>query len=367
MVEPLAVSGRAMKVLILADSRSFHTERYLAELQRQGCETLLVSLESGSIEHHLLKRRGPFRVLHYTLAAAEVRSVIDSFCPDVVNPHFASGYGHLAALALRGSDRPMLLYLWGSDILIAPKKSLPHRRKTRMALERADVVVGDSDFLLDEAARIGRLKSRRTITWGLEKDCLRFFSDRENLQQPLRIIVPRPHEQVYNNMFIVRALADLVNGGRVELTFPDFGGQVDSFKSTASVLVGDRLKFHTKMIRPEYLRYAAEHDVYLSAAWSDSSPASLLEAMGLGLIPVVGDIPGVREWVTPQSGYLFDMEHETSLVEIITQLIETDDDHALMRRSNRERIEQKAVFEDNIAEAIGIMRELCKEGEEESA
>ena len=353
------VSERKLRVMVLADSRSFHTERYVAELHRQSCEVLLVSLESGPTEHHLLRRRGPIRALHYPLAAAEVRLLVDSFEPDIVNPHFASGYGHLAARALRGSDRPVLLHVWGSDILIAPKKSFLHRRKTRIALERADAVVGDSDFLLDEAARIGRLKARRTITWGLERDSLRLSPDRGKLSQPLRIIVPRPHEQVYNNRFILRALSDMVNAGRVELTFPAFGGQVDSFKATASALVGDRLSYYVKMSRAEYLNYAATHDVYLSAALSDSSPASMLEAMGLGLIPVVGDIPGVREWITPQSGYLFDLGHEASLAETVTQLIETGD-HDLMRRSNRERIEQKAVFEDNITETIGIMRELCE-------
>lgn len=351
---------RAMRVLVLADSRSFHTERYLAELERQQCEAWLVSLEKGTMGHQLLKRRGPFRALHYPLAASEVRTILGSFQPDIVNPHFASGYGHLAAIALRGSDLPMMLHVWGSDILIAPKKTFLHRRKTRQALERADAVVGDSNFLLDEAARIGQLKSRHTITWGLEKKTLEHFPDRGSFVKPLRIIVPRPHQQVYNNQFILNALSNLVNDGQVELTFPDFGGELDSFKAAAATIVGDRLKFYPKLPRSEYLAYASDHDVFLSAALSDSSPASLLEAMGLGLIPVVGDIPGVREWMTPQSGYLFDLEDETSLAETISNLIDSEADHDLMRRSNRERIEQEAVFENNIAETIEIMRELCR-------
>ena len=34
------MSGDPLRVLVLADSRSFHTERYVAELRRQGCEVL---------------------------------------------------------------------------------------------------------------------------------------------------------------------------------------------------------------------------------------------------------------------------------------------------------------------------------------
>lgn len=352
------MTERVLRVLVMADSRSFHTDRYVAELRRQGCQVLLASLEPGLIEHHRLKRRGPFRALHYPLAVAEVLSLMRSFEPHLLNPHFVSGYGYLAALAMRRENRPMLLNVWGSDILIAPHKSFLHRRKTRLALEAADCVLGDSNYLLTEAGRIGRLADHRTITWGLEKKYLLQHRESYTLVCPLRVIVPRPHEKVYNNLFIVRALAELVTNRRVELTFPDFGGELADFKAVAGELVGDRLKFYSKQSRDRYLSLAAGHDVYLSAAQSDSSPASLLEAMGLGLIPIAGDIPGVREWLTPNSGYLFDPSSERSLYEIIAQIIESGDDHTLMRRSNRERIEQRAVFEDNIAETIGIMRKL---------
>ncbi|MCX6834507.1 MAG: glycosyltransferase, partial [candidate division Zixibacteria bacterium] len=166
------MSRDMLKVLVLADSRSFHTERYAAELQQQGCQVLTASLEDGPMEHHSLRRRGPIRALHYILAASEVRKLFDSFEPDVVNAHFASGYGYLAALAMRRHRRPLLLHLWGSDILIATHKSLLHRRKTRLALETADFVVGDSDYLLSEAGKIGHFRNHRTIAWGIERTAL---------------------------------------------------------------------------------------------------------------------------------------------------------------------------------------------------
>lgn len=108
------MSDRPLRVLVLADSRSFHTERYVPELRRQGCEVLLASLEHGVMEHYSLKKRGLVRQMHYPLAAAEARSIIASFQPDIVNPHFASGYGFLAALAVRRNSRPVLLHIWGS-------------------------------------------------------------------------------------------------------------------------------------------------------------------------------------------------------------------------------------------------------------
>jgi len=353
------VSRDTLRVLILADSRSFHTERYAAELRQQGCQVLTASLEDGSMEHHLLRRRGPWRALHYPFAASEGCGLIDSFGPDVVNAHFASGYGFLAALAVRRCKRPFLLHLWGSDILVAPHKSFLHRRKTRLALETADFVVGDSDYLLSEAGEIGHIRNRRTIVWGIERSALELRRQNVVLSRPLKILVPRPHETIYNNVFIVRALAESVKSGDVELIFPAFGSQVNRFRDRAENLIGNGLIFYEKMMRPDYLRFAAQHDVYLSASLSDSSPASLLEAMALGLIPVVGDIPGVSEWLTPESGYLFDLATELSLRDVIAALSGRAPDHEHMRQHNLERVRENAIFEDNIAETIAIMRGLA--------
>jgi len=353
------VSEPAPRVLVLADSRSFHTERYVAELCRQGCETRVASLEHGTIDHYALARRGPFRTLHYSLAAAEVRRLVDEFRPHVVNPHFASGYGFLAARARRKNWPPILLNLWGSDILIVPRKTYLHRLKTRLALEAAACVVGDSEYLLSEASRIGSIRQPQVIVWGPER---RFFGlRREGAHSgPLRIIVPRPHEEVYNNLFILRALAPLIESGAVVVTFPAFGGLVDRFRSAATSLIErGGLKLYEKQSRDDYMVLLAGHDVYLSAALSDSSPASLLEAMGLGLIPVVGDIPGVREWVNETSGFRFDLTRESDLRETVLRVKDSRDDLASMRQGNQERVRREATFEDGVARTVVVMKCLA--------
>ncbi|MEW5795137.1 MAG: glycosyltransferase [Candidatus Zixiibacteriota bacterium] len=358
MAGPPAMTERPLRVLVLADSRAFHTERYAAELERQGCEVLTASLESGAMPHHALRRRGPIKALHYALGASEVRALFRRSRPDIVNPHFASGYGFLAALADRRSSLPIVLQLWGSDILIGPHKSVFHRHKTKLALESADCVLADSDFILEEASKIGKLRDSRTIAWGIERNYLVYRRANMSLSRPLRILAPRPHEEVYNNMFIIRALADLCNSGEVTLTFPNFGGLLMRFKDEAAHRVSRGVAFYEKLPRPEYLEFVAGHDVYLSAAISDSSPASLLEAMGLGLIPVIGDIPGVREWVTKDSGFLFDLSDVQSLSSVISRILTADQDFEKMRLRNAEMIEQRGIFENNIAETINVFREV---------
>ncbi|HKK20181.1 MAG TPA: glycosyltransferase, partial [candidate division Zixibacteria bacterium] len=114
------MTQKRFRVLVLADAGSFHTERYISALRKQSCHPLLLSLEPGPVRHLSLKSRGPIRTLHYVLAVPQIRKILKRFRPDVINPHFASGYGFIAALASRGRHSPLVCHVWGSDILIVP-------------------------------------------------------------------------------------------------------------------------------------------------------------------------------------------------------------------------------------------------------
>lgn len=345
--------------MVLADSRSFHTERYVAELRRQGCKVFVASLEHGHMHHYHLRKRGPIRQLHYMLAATEVRELVHRIRPDVINPHFASGYGFLAAVAGVRTLAPIVTNLWGSDILLVPEKSVFHRRKTAYALSQSDFLAGDSQYLIDAAAKIAPLKKSSVIPWGIESSFLTFHRSTYKLTKPLRIIVPRPHEKVYNNLFLVRALAPLANDGLLELTFPAAGSLLGHFTLHARSMIGDRLHIYERLPRDRFMEFMAAHDVYLSSALSDSSPASMIEAMGLGLLPITADIPGVREWLSNDNGFLYEPYNEKALRNIVEWLIRNDDPKDTWRTANLERVKREAVFENNVATMIRIMSDLA--------
>ncbi len=359
MAGQTGLSANRFRVLVLADSRAFHTERYVAELLRQGCHVLLASLERGKMLHFRLRKRGPFGFLHYAMSATEIKALIREYKPDIVNPHFASGYGFAAALAVSGRQVPVLLHLWGSDILLVPKKSLLHKRKTAFALHSADHVLGDSEYLIQEASSLAHLKAKSVIPWGIEKQFVLPEVPDRKLSVPLRIIVPRPHLGVYNNELILHELSPLIGDGRITISFPEWGANANGFVEKAGWLIDNGIALYKRMPRVDFPAFVASHDVFLSAAKSDSSPASMLEAMGLGLIPVAADIPGVREWLTDDNGYLFDSSVSGALATVVQGMLEGRNDHTAMRKANIERIRAEALFEDNVARTLEIMRTLA--------
>ncbi len=349
----------AFRVLMLADAATFHAERFAGELKRQGIDVHVASLENGAVLDSQLGRVGPFRSLHYTLSVPQLRKIVAEFKPHVINAHFASGYGFIAALAVRGAQSPPIaLNLWGSDILVVPHKSRLHRWKTKYALSKAAYVFGDSAYLLQSAARIAHLENTGVIPWGIEDKFLALHKSSYELHHPVRIIVPRAHEEVYNNHFIIEALAPLVLEDKVELTFPNFGSQIDAFKKYAGAMTGDKVCYYDKKPRRDFIEFLSTQDIYLSAAFSDSSPVTLLESMALGLVPICADIAGVREWLTPESGFLFRQNDGDELGEIILRIIGDPDSLVQMRQGNLARVREKAVFEKNVAEQIAVMKQL---------
>ncbi len=182
--------------------------------------------------------------------------------------------------------------------------------------------------------------------------------------RPLRVIIPRSHEPIYNNSFILRALAPMLRDGRLRLTFPAFGSRLGDFRRKVDTLPEHSVHLYEKKARTEFLGFMAEHDIYLSAARSDSSPASLIEAMALGLVPVAADIPGVKEWLDRDSGYLYREDDEQGLRDVIAQILSREDFCKQLRSSNLEKVKNRAIFEDNVGEQLRIMRRMIRRGQQ---
>ena len=241
--------------------------------------------------------------------------------------------------------------------IVAPSAAVA-RAKTVAALKRADYVLGDSEYLMDEARKLAPIKAGKVIPWGIEEAYLNFHKNDYAFNRPLRILVPRLHETVYNNLFIVGALRTLLEERDIEMAFPSFGSLADDFRDTISNMQLGGVTLYEKLPRESYLKFASRFDLCLSASRSDSSPASLIEAMALGLIPVAAKIRGVKEWLTPETGYLFEQDNAEQLLGTIEKLVSSGDPHTSLRQKNLERVKQEAVFEKNIADQIKIMYQL---------
>ena len=77
-----------------------------------------------------------------------LNTILRDWRPDILNAHYASGYGTTAALA---GAKPLLLSVWGSDVYDFPYQGLLQAMLIRFNLRRATAIASTSRAMADLA------------------------------------------------------------------------------------------------------------------------------------------------------------------------------------------------------------------------
>jgi glycosyltransferase involved in cell wall biosynthesis len=110
----------------------------------------------------------------------------------------------------------------------------------------------------------------------------------------------------------------------------------------------ERVKFVGFIPETRITAYFQACDIYVSASHTDGSSVSLLQAMACGIPPLVSDIPGNREWVTPgQNGWLFDDGDRIGLSGLMTTVSSSPQLRTRYGSNSRHIVEEKADWAKN--------------------
>ena len=344
-----------MRILLLAHGPSIHTRRWAAAYRSRGHDVLLLTAheaKDAGVPTRVVGRPWPVKALRYLSAVGDVRRALSEYRPDVTIAHFLPNYGLLAVLA---GARPWLLTCWGSDLLVNAKRTPLHRARARYVLREAPMIHVDAANLAEAAVELGAdPRSVWTRAWGV--DTAAFQPDGRPAarvgQDPLRILWTRQLEPVYDPGPFVRALgllkrravpfrATLAGSGPLRPSVERWICEEGVAEEVAlEGFVGeDRLR--------ELYRNA---DRYVSISRSDSTSQSLLEAMSSGLLPIVSDIAGNREWVTHRrEGYLVPVGDAEALACAIQESAH-DPESGAMRARARARVLERGSFADTLAQ-----------------
>jgi len=367
-----------MKICCVECGDSIHTQRWVNYFAKKGDEVHLICWEvlpgyDDSIHIHLLTKLAPriWRIsqyLSFLLWLFQVRWLIRKIRPDIVEGHFVTVYGFLAACS---GFHPLIIVAWGSDILIAPKQNPLWKFIAKYALGKADLVVCRSPMLKEEISKLGVDPSKiKIILIGVDTDEFHPLSRdaklRENLgiaaSQPV-VISTRSLYPVYNVETLVKAIP-LILKEIPEAKFIIAGrGEEQSYLENLAQELGisSDVRFigwvsHDRL--PEYLALA---DVYVSTSLSDGTSNSLLEAMACEIAPVVTDLPANRGWVTDsENGFIVAVADTRALAERIIYLIKDKELRKRFGKISREIIKDKAEYHKEMEKREKIYQELIR-------
>lgn len=311
-----------MRIAYLAWHGSVHTRRWAGWFAERGHEVHVVTCGGGEVRdldadgqplplryrvHELGAPRGG--KLGYFARMHAARRTIRSIAPDVLHAHWLTSYG-LLALAVDRRGLPLVVTAHGDDVLIAPRNPVL-RRVVQRVLRAAQLITVPGEPMRD--AVVDLLAPEQppaagiaTFQYGVETARLAAAGRRareragaEASSDVLRIVSARALLDLYRIDVLLDAVALLVSDGdEVRCDLLGDGPERDRLEARARGLgIADRCTFHGAVAPAAVERFVGASDVYVSVSESDGVSLALLEALALGAVPVLSDIPANRPWV----------------------------------------------------------------------
>ena len=369
-----------MQICYVADGASIHTQRWVNYFARKGHDVHLICWKlmpgyNENIHIHLLTRLAPkmWTVSRYPSALFwifQTRRLIKKIKPEIVDGHFITVYGFLAACS---GFHPLVVSTWGSDILVQPKRNPLSKFTTKYALRKADIIIClfSIDVAKEEITELGiDLNKIRTLLLGVDTaefnpsrrdDKIRRTLGTES-SQPI-VISTRTLAPIYNLETLVKAISlVLAEMPQAKFVIAGTGEHQGYLKELARVQgISNSTKFIGWIPRTELPKYLSSSDIYVSSSLSDGTSNSLLEAMACELAPIVTDIPANQPWINDgENGFLFPTRDYKTLASKIIYLLNNEEVRKNFGRRSREIVQKKAEQQTEMKKLEGVYHELVK-------
>lgn len=327
-----------LRICLIANPNSIHTQRWVQYFAGRGHDVHLIgekpiaAAPPPGCHFHDLTLHTNQRKVRYLVWAQAVRRLVRVIQPDVLHAHQVASAGWLGAAA---GYHPFLATSWGSDLLLGTRRSRAQRVLARWVLRQADRITCVSQNLAEATVALGAPPLRvEVVPWGVDLDLFHpAETDHTPGETPLVLSI-RAMRALYNPQVIARAipavLARVPQARFVIRTYNSDQGLLaqvqqqiaDSGAGYAVSYVGDLPG--DAAIADLYRRAA----VAISVPSSDGTPQSVLEAMACGVVPVLSDLPSLREWVADgREALLVPAGDSEALGQAIVRLL---DDRALV-------------------------------------
>ncbi len=351
------------KYLIIGNAENTHMLKWVRALAGYFDLYVLSSKNTHESIHELLPRDhiidldldlseegGNYKLI---LEYFRIRRIIRDIQPAIVNPHYITSHGFLAALAKRFSRRRFLLVqsAWGTDILVTPFRNRVYHRITRFCLKTADLATSDSLHMTDVLTGIYPV-STLTFSFGLEEMPDFDLAEKDlHLYYSNRMLSPN-----YNVDEVLRFFREILDADPdARLIIAHDGAERRNLESRAGQLgLENRVSFKGFVGEKEQAANYRKAGFYFSIPTSDATSVSLLEAMAYGCIPIVSDIPANREWITEGLNGIYYRKGKT----LATDLIKAAKKSREMAAKSREIIKERAIFPDAIRKYVDHLNTL---------
>jgi glycosyltransferase involved in cell wall biosynthesis len=226
-----------------------------------------------------------------------LRRLLSELAPDLLNAHYATGYGLLARLS---GYTPTMLSVWGSDVYDFPCKSSLHRKLVGINIEHAALIGSTSYCMARKVREIAQDANIVVTPFGVDAARFHRGNDRQGRQHVV-IGTVKTLAQKYGIDILIEAFAKLCVGRTafdLSLEITGEGPQRAELESLAHVLgVRPNIIFHGAVAHDKVPLMLGRLDVFVALSRHESFGVAAVEAAMCGLPVLVSDADGLAEVV----------------------------------------------------------------------
>jgi len=364
-----------MKILFIGYSSSVHVRRYVEYFQKKGHDIALFSFERNFDKNDYgFKMFQPFipilnigfPFIKKWITALLIKLHVKKFKPDVIHAYDLKLYGNAAALT---RERPLLLSLVGSDILIHSQKPLT-KIFCKHSVSFADYMIASSKDIKETALLLNNNPKKIAVNYiGLNfDDYLPDSVDKNAVRKEINldtnsivILCTRGFGVVYGQIYQIWALKEIIK------KHPDiiyvFAGDGETLDLIKKEVIKFKLEKNVKFVgwlsKEILAKYLRASDIYVSTALTDAVSLSTMEAMYNNLPVVVFDVGGVKEIIKDKvNGFLVKEKDVKGLSKTLLKLIEDRELRKKIGHQGKLKIVNEGNFKKNTEKIEKIYKKL---------
>lgn len=336
----------SMKVVILSSACCIHTRKWCNGLANKGIEVHLISQQTpmdgyvSEVIFHKLPYKGG---KGYILNLFHLRKYLKIIKPEVVNVHYASGYG---TLALISGLKDFVLSVWGSDVFDFPRKSLFHKWLITKNLNQASVICSTSEVMGQYVKNNFILRNDLSVhitPFGV--DTTVFVNNKAKTSNKVTIGTVKTLRPKYGIDLLIKAFYEVVNSMpncEFELKIAGVGFLENDLKQLTKELdIEEKVSFLGWIENSQVPDVLNSFDIYVAPSTLDSESfgVAIVEASSCGIPVIVTNVGGLPEVVEDTiTGLVVEPNNVTSIANAMKYLIKNPSLANEMGRRGRERV-----------------------------
>lgn len=334
-----------MRILFLAPANNYHTKKWCKWFVNNGDEVHVISFIDDTIKgvavHYIdtgaVVNSDDRTKLKYLTHGKEIRKLVEKISPDIVNAHYASSYGAVAAFA---GLKNYYLSVWGSDIYDFPHKSFFHEELIKYVLKRATYIMSTSKAMADETHKYTS-KPIEITPFGVDME---LFNPDKRVRDDGDFIVGniKALTSKYGIDYLLKAIK-LIKKDRpdipIKVRIAGKGPEEQSLKDLSDDLgISDIVTWLGFISQEEAAKEWANFDVGVvsSSSSSESFGVSAVECQASGVPVIITDPLGLQEATKPgETSVVVPRKNEQAIANAIIDLYDHPEKRYAMGKTGR--------------------------------